>query len=86
MGHYKPNVRDLKFNLFEFLRGQRMMGAGIFSEIDRDTVETILDTLAELASDVLADSFEDADRNPPEFDPLTHSVRLPDALKKAIAS
>jgi alkylation response protein AidB-like acyl-CoA dehydrogenase len=83
MGHYKPNVRDLKFNLFELFGDQNVMGGETFPEIDHDTVEAILDTLAELASSALDNSFEDVDRNPPEFDPLTHSVRLPDALKKA---
>ena len=31
----------------------------------------------------LAESFADADRNPPEFDAATHSVRIPESLRKS---
>jgi alkylation response protein AidB-like acyl-CoA dehydrogenase len=82
MGHYKPNVRDLKFNLFEVFEIERMMSSGQFSDADRETVENILDSLAELAAGSLHSSFEDADTNPPVFDPVTHSVQVPDSLKK----
>ena len=82
MGHYKSNVRDLKFNLFEVFGVQRLMSRGKFSEIDRETAESVLDSLAELADNSLHSSFEDVDRNPPVFDPSGRSVQLPDSLKK----
>ena len=39
--------------------------------------------VAKLAEGPLAESFADADRNPPVFDPDTNSVTLPDSLKKS---
>ena len=33
----------------------------------------------------MAASFADGDRNPPRFDPATHSAPLPDAFKKSYA-
>jgi hypothetical protein len=43
----------------------------------------VLHELAKLAVGPLSESFADADRNPPVFDPATHSVTLPDSLKKS---
>ena len=34
-----------------------------------------------MATGPLAESFADADRNPPVFDPATHSVRIPESLR-----
>src|SRR3546814_5883329 len=36
-----------------------------------------------LAQGPLADSFTESDRNPPVFDPETHSVTIPEAFKKS---
>ena len=86
MGHYKSNIRDLEFNLFEVLRIQDYLGTGPFTEADQDTARTVLGELNTLATGVIADSFVDADRNPPVFDPATHDVTLPASLKKALAA
>jgi hypothetical protein len=32
----------------------------------------------------LAESFADGDRNPPEFDPESHAVRLPESFKASV--
>ncbi len=37
MGHYKSNLRDIEFNLFEVLGTGDLLGTGPFAEIDRDT-------------------------------------------------
>lgn len=37
MGHYKSNVRDQVFNLFEVLGVDRVLGEGAFADIDVDT-------------------------------------------------
>lgn len=37
-----------------------------------------------LAEGPLADSFAEGDRNPPVFDPETHSVAIPEAFKKSV--
>ncbi|PWV44324.1 acyl-CoA dehydrogenase [Nocardiopsis sp. L17-MgMaSL7] len=83
MTHYKSNLRDIEFNLFELFRRQDVLGDGPFEELDEETARTILDEINRLATGVLAESFEDADRNPPVFDPKTNTVALPESLKKS---
>ena len=83
MGHYQSNVRDLEFNLFEVLGVQDRLGKGVLAEADEETVRGVLGELNKLATGPLAESFVDGDRNPPVFDPKTHTVRLPESFKKA---
>ncbi len=83
MGHYQSNVRDLEFNLFEVLKVQQRLGAGVLAEADEDTVRGVLGELDNLATGPFADSFVDSDRNPPVFDPKTHSVTLSEAFRKS---
>ena len=42
MSHYKGNVRDLEFNLFEVLGRQHVLGRGSYAEIDEPTARDIL--------------------------------------------
>ncbi len=77
MGHYKSNIRDLEFNLFEVFNRGELFGTGPFAEIDEDTAHAILDEVAKLAEGPIAASFTDADRHPPVFDPATSSVTMP---------
>ncbi|MCY9786303.1 acyl-CoA dehydrogenase [Nocardiopsis sp. EMB25] len=83
MTHYKSNLRDIEFNLFEVFKRQDVLGKGPFEELDEDTARTILDEINRLATGVVAESFEDADRNPPVFDPKTNTVTIPESLKKS---
>ncbi len=83
MGHYKSNLRDIEFNLFEVFRRQDLLGTQDYPDLDEETVRGILAELERLASGPLADSFADADRNPPVFDRDTSSVRIPDSLRKS---
>ncbi|GGM47680.1 acyl-CoA dehydrogenase [Longimycelium tulufanense] len=83
MGHYKSNLRDLEFNLFEVLKVQERLGAGPFEQSDEETARGVLTELNNLAVGPLAESFADADRNPPVFDPETHSATLPESFKKS---
>ncbi|MDL4813522.1 acyl-CoA dehydrogenase [Actinomadura opuntiae] len=83
MGHYKSNLRDLEFNLFEVFKRQDLLGSGPYADLDEDTVRSILDEVNRLAEGPLAASFEDADRNPPRFDPATGSVAMPESFKKS---
>ncbi|MCO5974428.1 acyl-CoA dehydrogenase [Actinoallomurus soli] len=83
MGHYKSNLRDIEFNLFEVLGRQEILGTGPFGEVDEATARSVLDEVNRLATGVLAESFEDADRHPPVFDPETHSVTMPESFKKS---
>jgi alkylation response protein AidB-like acyl-CoA dehydrogenase len=83
MGHYKSNLRDIEFNLFEVFRIDERLGSGPFEEMDPETARTTLKELDRLATGPLAESFADADRNPPVYDPATFSVTLPDSFKKS---
>ncbi|WP_111767032.1 acyl-CoA dehydrogenase [Nakamurella deserti] len=81
--HYKSNLRDLEFNLFEVFTDDVRMGRGPFQEMDPETARGVLTELETVATGPLAASFIDADRNPPVFDPATHSIRLPESFKKS---
>ncbi|MET8861928.1 acyl-CoA dehydrogenase [Nonomuraea sp. NPDC004580] len=83
MGHYKSNVRDLEFNLFEVFGRREILGTGPFAEIDEDVARSVLDEMNRLATGVLADSFEEGDRTPPVFDAATASVKVPEGFKKS---
>jgi hypothetical protein len=85
MGHYKSNLRDIEFNLFEVLGTGDRLGVGPFDEIDADTARGILHEVRTLAEGPLADSYVDSDRNPPVFDPATNSVTMPESFKKSYA-
>jgi hypothetical protein len=82
MGHYKSNLRDIEFNLFEVF-GDGHFGSESFPEVDEETARTILAEMQRLAVNELADSFAEADRNPPRFDPQTHSAVVPEAFKRS---
>ncbi|GLE55829.1 putative acyl-CoA dehydrogenase FadE [Mycobacteroides chelonae] len=84
MGHYKSNVRDLEFNLFELFNIQQVFGGEEYPELDEETARTFLSEMRTLAEGPLADSFAEGDRNPPVFDPETHSVAIPEAFKKSV--
>jgi alkylation response protein AidB-like acyl-CoA dehydrogenase len=81
MSHYKSNLRDIEFNLFEVLRRQDLLGEPPYPELDEETARSVLAELDKMAAGPLAASFADADRNPPVFDAATNSVRIPDSLR-----
>ncbi|SDD19037.1 acyl-CoA dehydrogenase [Rhodococcus tukisamuensis] len=83
MGHYKSNVRDLEFNLFEVLGLENALNAGTWGDLDVSTIKDMLSEVARLAEGPLAESFADADRNPPVFDTETHEATLPEPFKKS---
>jgi alkylation response protein AidB-like acyl-CoA dehydrogenase len=84
MSHYTANLRDLEFNLFEFLDTKDRFGVGPFEQMDAETARGVLAEIRRLAEGPLAESFTDADRNPPVFDPASHSVRLPESFKRSV--
>ncbi len=83
MGHYKSNLRDLEFNLFEVFGTDKLLGTGPFADFDENTARGMLHEIVRLAEGPLAESFADADRNPPVFDPDTNQVTLPESFKKS---
>jgi len=84
MGHYRSNVRDLEFNLFEVLDLEKALATGEFGDLDGESVREMLDEAARQAERPLAESFADADRNPPTFDPETHAVTIPESFKTSV--
>ena len=84
MGHYIANLRDLEFNLFEVLNIGTVLGSGRYCDLDVDTVRTMLDEVARLAEGPIADSFADADRNPPVFEPDRHTISVSAELAKSV--
>jgi alkylation response protein AidB-like acyl-CoA dehydrogenase len=83
MSHYKSNLRDIEFNLFEVLGRQELLGTGPFAEVDTDTARDMLAEINRLAMGPVAESFTDADRNPPVFDPATGTVTLPESFRRS---
>jgi alkylation response protein AidB-like acyl-CoA dehydrogenase len=83
VGHYKSNLRDIFFNLFEVLGRDEVLGTGPYADLDHDTAVAMLTEVDQLARTKLAESFAEGDRNPPVFDPVTHSVTLPESFKKS---
>ncbi|SHG17253.1 hypothetical protein SAMN05443575_1574 [Jatrophihabitans endophyticus] len=83
MGHFKSNVRDIEFNLFEVFGTAKTLDTAPFGDVDEETARGMIAEVAKLAEGPLAASFADADRNPPVFDPDTYSVKLPESFKKS---
>lgn len=84
MGHYKSNLRDLQFNLFEYHRTQDVMGRGPFAAMDEGTARTILEEFEKLATTVLAASFEEGDHTPLQLS--NGDVTLPPGVQRAISA
>ncbi|GGN81030.1 acyl-CoA dehydrogenase [Actinoplanes lobatus] len=83
MTHYKSNLRDLQFNLFEVFGAEKSLGQAPFDEFDLESARDVLAEVDRLAREDLAASYTDADRNPPVFDPATHTAPLPESFKKS---
>jgi alkylation response protein AidB-like acyl-CoA dehydrogenase len=83
MSHYKSNLRDIEFNLFEVLCRQDILGRPPFTDIDSQTARGILAEVNRLATGPLAASFAEADRHPPVFDPASGTVEMPEAFKRS---
>ena len=83
MGHYKSNLRDIEFNLFEVFGTDGVLGQPPFDQLDVQTARGMLQEMARLAEHDLAASFADGDRNPPVFDVATGTVTMPKSFLKS---
>src|SRR3954468_13374185 len=83
VSHYKSNIRDIEFNLFEVLGRDAVLGTGPFEDVDGETARAILAECGRLAREDLAASYVESDRTPPVFDPATSTAPIPDAFKKS---
>ena len=86
MSHYKANLRDIEFNLFEVFGAEQRLGSGPYAEVDANTAREVLREVRTLCEGPIAESFVDADRNPPKYDPATMSVAMPESFKKSFAT
>ena len=83
MGHYIANLRDIQFCLFELLGREEILGKGIFSDIDKDTANGMLEEMKRLSENEIAASFVEADRLGVDFDPKSGEGKLPEVFKKS---
>jgi alkylation response protein AidB-like acyl-CoA dehydrogenase len=82
MGHFRSDLRDVEFDLFEVLRVQ---DGPATPDVDRDpdTLRDLLRELDRLATGPLGEGYAEADRQPPVFDPATHTVTVPEPVRRA---
>ncbi|GAB2973172.1 acyl-CoA dehydrogenase [Nocardioides montaniterrae] len=83
VSHYKSNLRDIEFNLFEVFKIQDYLGKGLFEEMDQDTAREVIAEIERVSREDLAASYVESDRNPPVFDPTTNTAPVPAAFKKS---
>ncbi|MEA3291630.1 MAG: acyl-CoA dehydrogenase family protein, partial [Pseudomonadota bacterium] len=83
MSHYKSNLRDIEFNLFEVFGAGDLMGHGPFHDMDLDTAKSFLEQTNAVALGEISDAFASADRNPPVYDPKAKTVTMPEEFKAA---
>ena len=86
MGHYKSNLRDIEFNLYEVFGADKTLGQGPYSQLDKQSCRDLLKEVQRLCENDLAASFVDGDRNPPVFDAESGSVTLPASFVKSYAT
>ncbi len=82
MSHYKSNLRDIEFNLFEASQLEAVLGSEPFENFDRDTVMDILTEVDRLAKNEWSESYVEADRVPLELKDGT--VVLHDSMKRGL--
>lgn len=82
--HYRSNLRDLRFNLFEWLRIQdTSLGQGPFASLDQETAWEALTGMEAFATHELATSFAEGDRTPLTLDDQGN-VTLPPGIAQGI--
>lgn len=82
MSHYKSNLRDIEFNLFEWLGVDSYLDNAIWPGIDRSTMEDVLVEIERLAREGYAASYVDQDRIPLQL--VDGEVTLPDSVKASV--
>jgi len=82
VSHYRSNLRDIEFNLFEVLRIQDHLGMGDWPDLDVDTARDVLHEIERLAREDFAASYVDQDRIPLELS--DGRVVLPDSVKAGV--
>ena len=83
MSHYKANLRDIEFCLFDLLERETILGSSLYADLDRETVMGMLEEVKRLAEEDLAASFVEGDRLGTTFDKATGDVTVPASFKKS---
>jgi alkylation response protein AidB-like acyl-CoA dehydrogenase len=82
--HYKPNLRDIFFHLFEVLEIQSsVLGKAPFQSMDEDSARAALEGFLEVLQATWAPSFVPGDRDGATFDGKGN-VKLPPSFHKAL--
>ncbi|MFT5564511.1 MAG: alkylation response protein AidB-like acyl-CoA dehydrogenase [Myxococcota bacterium] len=85
MSHYKSNLRDIEFNLFEVLHTDEDLGHGPFSSMDAETARMILKEVDRFSRESKwSGSFVSADRTPLVLDKETGDITIPEELHEAL--
>src|ERR1700759_4665561 len=84
MGHYKANLRDIEFNLFEALALGGLLDSGALGELDSATSREVLGEAARFAQGPVAESSGASDRTPPVFLPDEHTITAPDPIRRTV--
>lgn len=85
MSHYKSNLRDIEFNLFEVLHTDEDLGHGPFSSMDAETARMILKEVDRFSRESKwSGSFVAADRTPLVLDKETGDITIPEELHEAL--
>jgi alkylation response protein AidB-like acyl-CoA dehydrogenase len=83
MSHYRANLKDIEFCLFDLLGRESILGTSIYKDLDRETAMGMLEEVKRLTENDLAASFVEGDRIGTEFNKETGDVKLPESFKKS---
>ncbi len=83
MTHYRSNLRDIEFNLFEVLDIGRHLGHGPYEQMDTETARAVLEEVERLSTTEFAASFAEADRTPLSLDD-DGDVAIPEGLHRTL--
>jgi alkylation response protein AidB-like acyl-CoA dehydrogenase len=83
MSHYRANLKDIEFCLFDLLDRESILGTSIYKDLDRETAMGMLEEVKRLTENDLAASFVDGDRIGTVFNKESGDVTLPESFKKS---
>jgi alkylation response protein AidB-like acyl-CoA dehydrogenase len=84
MSHYRTNLRDIEFNLFEVLGAEEYYGTGPFTSMDADQARMLIAEFERFTrASAWAESFVPADREPLTLSP-EGDVTIPSSLEQAL--
>ena len=82
MSHYRSNLADIEFNLFELHRIQDYLGKGRWADVDEQTARDVLVEMERVAREDFAASYVDQDRIPLEL--VDGEINLPESVKASV--